>query len=121
VKLSELSCYAAGEIDNCILDRGKNYDAVDELVLRMEKLSRQNMEEMDPSEALIYWEVFREKGCEMEQVNDLKSKVFLEVESLKNIFEVGKKEKERLRGFCIDVSRWALAYECDYEKLFLAA
>ena len=121
VDLSELSCYAAGEIGNSILGRGRECGAVEELALRMKKLSEQDIEEMDPSEILIYYEVFRERHEDIEQVYDLKSKIFLKSKGLRNILENGKEEREELKGFCIDVSRWAMAYESGCGKSSLVA
>jgi len=119
--LSELSCYAAGEIDDYILNRNKEFDATNELISRMERFSKEKLIEIDPTEGLIYERLFKEKlDLKTAKISDLQLKISQATQELNSIKTLPKKRLKTLRTFCLNISNEALAYE-DYTPSYLAA
>lgn len=112
--LSELSCYAAGEIDDDILGRRRGFGAVRELAYRMEGFSMLRVKELEATDVMIYWDAYKGKSeVVCNRVDELQDRVFSDSQKLRSVLKGTNKEKGKLRGFCLDVSRCALYYEWD--------
>jgi len=92
INLSELSCYATGEIDDYILNRNKGFNATNELVSRMKRFSKETIIKIDPTEGLIYHRLLK-KDKNIKLVKDLQSKVLQISQELNSIKTLPKKNR----------------------------
>lgn len=115
--LSELSCYAAGEIDDYILDRSEGFDATNELASRMKRFSKEKLTQIDLREELNYYRVF-EGDKSIKTTNDLQDRILQIVQELDSVKKLSKKRLESLRAICLVISYKAVNYN-DYYPKFL--
>jgi len=117
--LSELSCYAAGEIDDYTLNRGRESDATIELSLRMKRFSEEKSTQIDPRNGLMYYQIF-EKDKSIKTVDNLQDRILQIAQELSSVKTLSKKRLKSLRALCLVISDVAEAYE-DYHPNYLVA
>jgi len=112
--LAEIACFAAKEIGDCCLDRGKKYKFIKKLSSSI-KESFSDPERPDPVISNIFYEAFKKQAYKpMETIEDLYVKANSIMQKLEEVQKLDKKELKELRGFCLDLS-WIAAAYLDYD------
>jgi hypothetical protein len=112
--LTEISCYAAGEIDSYVLKKDKGFEAVKELASRIKRFSKERYKE--PTWCMIFYDTLKKySDREVSQLDDLSFKTYLLAKDLESVESLSKPKLELLRSFCISLSNEA----CRYENPFL--
>lgn len=119
--LTELSCYAAGEIDGCILKKDKGFEAIKELSSIIRRFAKEDEEYKEPSQCMIFWNTLKKySDREISELDDLSFKTYLLARDLESIESLNKPRLELFRSFCIDLSNEACRYETPIEERMIA-
>lgn len=119
--LTEIACYAAGEIDGYILKKDKGFEAVKELTSIIKTFAKEEEEYKEPTQCMIFWNTLKKySDREISELDDLSFKTYLLARDLESIESLKKSRLELLRSFCIDLSNEACRYETPVEERMIA-